>query len=270
MIRKKVMSQKDPLLESIDATLRQQKAQGRATAKAKSESRLERMHEDANAFHRFVAQFTIASIWFWQYILRPIWPAFSWIFRSLFRQYRKVWSLVVYHRDEFGNLRLGKARAGLFLAGSLVSLFFLYSIVGFVYDSAMYGLTSRTNELMYLTSSQEIDATGNVHAVKGCDKLPCSDADSVYFRITPSAFNHVWSLIHNHMVFFPDYVSAAVPPGLNRCTITSYGIRIKLLMRGMDIYPELLKASCTPVTSLSPGEDISHHDVRSPPVSRPN
>lgn len=250
------MSAKDPLLESIDATLRQQKVQARTEAKVKSESRIERMREDAGAFHRFAIQVAIASVWIWRYLLHPVWRAVTWVFRGLFRQYRKLWSLVVYRHDAFGNLRLVKTRAGVFLAGSLVGLFCLYGVLGFFYDAGMYALTGHHNEIMYLTSSQEIDATGNVHAVKGCDMLPCSDTDSVYFRITPSAFNHVWSLTHSGILFFPDYVSAAVPPGLNRCVISSYGIRVKLLMRGMDIYPELLKAACTPVTSLHPDQGV--------------
>jgi hypothetical protein len=255
------MPVKDPLLEAIDDQLRAQAARTHTEAKVKSESRVERMREDAGAFHRFALQFAIASVWIWRHLLHPLWRAASWVFRGAFRQYRKLWSLVVYRHDAFGNLRLVKTRAGLFLAGSLVSLVCLYGIIGFTYDAGMYALTGHHNEIMYLTSSQEIDAPGNVHAVKGCDKLPCSDTDSVYFRITPSAFNHVWSLMHNHMLFFPDYVSAAVPPGLNRCVISSYGIRVKLLMRGMDIYPELLKASCTPVTSLHPGQGVDNQTV---------
>jgi hypothetical protein len=243
------MKTNDPLLDSIDQTLDREKGQAYRRAKAKSETRVQRMNEDLNAFHRFALQVGVACVWIWSHILRPLWHAATWVFRKLFRQYRKLWSLVVYRRDEFENLRLSKTRAGLFLTGTLVSLFFLFELIGFGFDGTMYAATGHHNEVMYLTSSQEVDAPGNVHAVKGCDALPCSDTDSVYFRVTPSAFNHVWSLIHSHTLFFPDYVSAAVPPGLNRCVISSYGVRVKLLMRGFDIYPELLKASCTPVTT---------------------
>lgn len=243
------MSKNDPLLDSIEKTLNRQKKKEYRDAKKKSETRVERMNQDLGAFHRFVIQVGLASVWVWSHLLHPLWRGFSAVFHWVFRQYRKVWALTVYRRDQFDNLRLSKTRAGMFLAGTLFSLFFFYEIAGFVYDTGMYAATSQHNEVMYLTNSQEVDAANNVHAVKGCDALPCSDTDSVYFRLNPSAFNHVWSLIHNHMLFFPDYVSAAVPPGLNRCIISSYGIRIKLLMRGLDVYPELLKASCVPVTT---------------------
>lgn len=36
-------------------------------------------------------------------------------------------------------------------------------------------------------------------------------------------------------------------PSCPECVTTSYGIRIKALMRGWDIYPSLLSASCHPV-----------------------
>lgn len=250
------MSANDPLLDKINRTLGQQQEQAHQAAKAKSESRVERMREDSKEAHRFFLQLALACRWIWTHLLRPLWRAATWIFRVLFRQYRKLWSLTVYYRDDFDNLRLSKRKAGLFLTGTLVSLSFLYNIVGLAWDATMYVTTGHHDEVMYLTTTQEIDAPGNVHAVKGCDALPCSDTDSVYFRLNPSAFNHLWSLAHNHMLFFPDYVSAAVPPGLNRCVIISYGIRVKFLMRGMDIYPELLKAACTPVTALHPEPSV--------------
>lgn len=244
------MSEKDPLLEAIEASLRRQKAKEHREAKAKSESRVERMREDTRLAHRFFIQLSVAAVWVWVHLLRPLWRAFAWVFRGLFRQYRKLWALTVYRRDGFDNLRLSKRRAGLFLAGTVVSLWCMYGVLGFLGDGILFATTRHANEVMYLTNTQEIDAVGNVHAVKGCDALPCSDTDSVYFRLNPSAFNHVWSLIHNRMLFLPDYVSAAVPPGLNKCIITTYGVRVKFLMRGFDIYPELLRASCTPVTSM--------------------
>lgn len=249
-------TKKDPLLESIDSTLRQRERKDFLDAKSKSETRTERMREDSKSAHRFFIQFALALGWVWKYLLHPIWRAISWVFRGLFRQYRKLWALTVYRRDHFDNLRLSKRRAGLFVVGTAAGLVCLYGIIGFATDTALYFTTGHHDEVMYLTNSQEVDAPGNVHAVKGCDKLPCSDSDSVYFRLNPSAFNHVWSLIHNHMLFLPDYVSAAVPPGLNRCIITTYGVRAKFLMRGLDIYPELIRASCTPVTSLHPGQGV--------------
>lgn len=243
------MKNTDPLLDSIQARLDRQARRDSGRTKTQSESRLERMREDGRAFHRFAYQVAVGALWVWQK-LGPLRSFLSWATRGVFRQYRRLWSLVVYRRDQHQNLRLSKTRAGLFLAGTALSLWLIWEIVGFLFDATLYLTTGHHNEIIYLTNSQEVDARHNVHAVKGCDALPCSDTDSVYFRMNPSAFNHVWSLAHNHMLFYPDFVGAAVPPGLNRCTITSYGVRVKFLMRGFDIYPELLKASCTPVAKV--------------------
>jgi hypothetical protein len=120
--------------------------------------------------------------------------------------------------------------------------------MGFLYDATLYIATVKHNESFYLHGSQETNVAGNIHSVKGCSRLPCSDEDSLYFRVTPSVFNHAWSLWHDHMLFYPDYVAAAVPDVVNKCTITTYGFRLKILVRNTDLYPELLKASCQPVT----------------------
>lgn len=237
----------DPLRDQIEGMIRGQKASERSSGRASSDSSVGRLREDASALRRFFIQLAIAGHWMWVHLLRPIKNGVMAVAGSIFRQYRKLWSVVVYRRDTYGDLRLSKTRAGVFLTGTLVAAWCAIGIAGFVYDSFLYFATGYHDEEMYLTSSQEIDAYGNVHAVKGCSSLPCSDTDSVYFRINPSAFNHVWSFIHNRAPFYPDFVSAAVPPGFNRCVITSYGLRIKLLMRGLDLYPELLKASCVPV-----------------------
>jgi hypothetical protein len=58
--------------------------------------------------------------------------------------------------------------------------------------------------------------------------------------------------VNHKNIFYPDYVAAAVPPGVHRCVILSYGIRIKLLMRQYDVWPDLLEASCKPVDAPRP------------------
>jgi hypothetical protein len=86
-----------------------------------------------------------------------------------------------------------------------------------------------------------------VHSVQGCHQLPCTDENSFYFRIRATLFNEIWSLAHGRGLFFPDYVAASVPLSISECRITSYGVRMKIFMRGMDIYPDLLQTECTPL-----------------------
>jgi hypothetical protein len=108
------------------------------------------------------------------------------------------------------------------------------------------------NEQVYLTNSQEIVPGENEHSVQGCHALPCTDDNSVYYRIRASNFNEAWSVLHGRGLFYPDFVAAAVPVSISRCNITSYGLRIKFLMRGLDIYPDLLRTECTPLQDIAP------------------
>ena len=65
--------------------------------------------------------------------------------------------------------------------------------------------------------------------------------------IRASNFNEAWSILSGRGLFFPDYVAASVPVAVSRCKITSYGLRVKFLMRGFDIYPDLLQTECSPL-----------------------
>jgi len=135
------------------------------------------------------------------------------------------------------------------VAASLVfAWFILVPLLGFLYDLGLYLVTVKHDEVVYLTNSQEILPDENVHSVQGCHELPCTDKNSFYFRIRATLFNEVWSVVHGRGLFFPDYVAASVPLSISQCTITSYGVRLKLIMRGMDIYPDLLKTECSPMT----------------------
>jgi hypothetical protein len=59
--------------------------------------------------------------------------------------------------------------------------------------------------------------------------------------------------VHGRGLFFPDYVAASVPLSISECKITSYGVRVKIFMRGMDIYPDLLQTECTPLQGFESG-----------------
>jgi len=51
---------------------------------------------------------------------------------------------------------------------------------------------------------------------------------------------------------------------VNRCTITSYGIRRKFLVRAWELYPDLVQVECMP-TDAGEGKDskvINNGDYR--------
>jgi hypothetical protein len=221
------------------------------TAKTEAASFQARRRGDVAAMNRFVAQLLLACHWIYQNILGPAGRFLSIPVRYLFRGYRWLWDKVVYRQDQYKNRLFSKTRAGLLLTASLVfAWFILVPLLGFLFDAGVYLATVRKDEVVYLTNSQEIIPEENVHSVQGCHSLPCTDENSVYFRIRASLFNEAWSLVHGRGLFYPDYIAAAVPLSISKCTITTYGIRMKLLMRGMDVYPDVLQTECTP---LDPG-----------------
>lgn len=249
------MSDKDDLLEQMKRTREVQDKLERDRAKAKSESRVERMSEDVTMFHRFILQLVVAFQWAFWNVGVPVWKVVRWPFWELLKQYRRLWSLVVYQRDEYENLRFSKVRAGSFLTATIVFLwFFLTPTLVFVTDVALYSATVKHDETIYLSFSQEIDPVNNIHSVKGSESEDSDELNGFYFRVESSAFNQLWSLWHRNSFFYPDYVASAVPPANNNiCVVTSYGIRLKTFMKRFEIYPQLLSAHCRPVN----GKDLN-------------
>ena len=218
------------------------------SAKTEAASFSARRRTEVASLNRFLAQLILAASWIYQTILRPVGRVGAVPLYHLFRWYRLLWDKAVYTEDRYKNRMFSKTRAGIFLAASLVfAWFILLPLLAFLFDLGLYLATVKKDEIVYLTNSQEIIPEENVHSVQGCHSLPCTDENSVYFRIRGTWFNEAWSLVHGHGLFFPDYIAAAVPLSISKCTITSYGVRIKLVMRGMDIYPDVLQTKCTPL-----------------------
>jgi len=190
---------------------------------------------------RFAYQFVAACVWIWKFIIRRVLIPFEIVGGWIYRKWRAMWDKVVYDRFGF-NYR----RAGMFLTATLVVAYFASSVLWMAFQITLYVATSSTDRV-YLTFSQEIYPDDDIHSVKGCTERPCTDQNTVYYRVAPSAFNHLWSLAVNWDIFYPDEVAAAVPPGISDCTVHRYGIRQKFLMRKADIYPDALQITCQPV-----------------------
>jgi hypothetical protein len=218
------------------------------SAKTEAASFSTRRRNEVTSLNRFLAQLVLAASWIYETILRPVGRAAAVPLHYLWRWYRILWDKVVYREDRYKNRMFSKTRAGLFLTASLIFAWLvLLPLLAFLFDLGLYLATVKKDEVVYLTNSQEIIPEENVHSVQGCHSLPCTDENSVYFRIRGTWFNEAWSLVHGHGLFFPDYIAAAVPLSISKCTITSYGVRIKLIMRGMDIYPDVLQTECEPL-----------------------
>lgn len=189
---------------------------------------------------QFFIQVFAGFVWFWENVLRPVtvnifWRPFSWAFGK----YRRLWDRVVYLKTG----HFSYPRAGMMVTASIAAMFVIVPAVSFVFDAGMFFL-SKKRETVYLTQSQEIYPDLDIHSVKGCETLPCSDDSAIYFRVRPHYFHQVWSLMSGKGLFYPDYVASAVPPGISKCETLSYGMRFKVLARQFDLYPDLLEARC--------------------------
>jgi hypothetical protein len=192
---------------------------------------------------RFVTQVLVGLAWFWENLLRPVARTVFWRpLKYLLRKYWALWDRVVYLKSG----HFSRLRAGLMVTATIAALYVIPQLILFVLHTALFVVTAKS-ETVYLTQSQEIYPDDDIHSVKGCEELPCTEQNSIYYRVRPHHFHHAWSLVTRGSLFFPDYVAATVPPGVSRCTTLSYGLRLKLLMRQWDVYPDLLDAICQPV-----------------------
>ncbi len=218
-----------------------------ARRKTSAQSTVGHVQQDVTALHIFLFRFYQACVWIYQEILDPIARRMrQWFVRFVWHPYRRLWDKVVYVPDGFGGTRFSKVRAGVLVLATGFIIYIADDLALLAGDAALFAATEHQEDL-YLVNSQEIVPKYNTHSASGCHDLPCTDHNSIYFRIRPTWFNHLWAIYHTGYLFFPDYVAAAVPPVVSKCHITSYGIRIKFVMRQMDIYPDLLSVSCAPV-----------------------
>jgi hypothetical protein len=188
--------------------------------------------------------------WLWSNVLVPI-ATHRWV-GAVFRWYGRQWRKFVYRRDADGDPQFSKARASAMVVGTAVALWylpaFIFGTIGFVWDSVWMATTYRSNETWYLGKSQELDYVNNVFSAQGCASVNCSDQTSIYFRIEPSLAHHLWSLVRNRNIFFPDFVAAGIQNDVNKCQVIAYGARWKFLVRNWDMYPQILAVDCIPVT----------------------
>lgn len=224
--------------------------------KTRANTRLSQVQKDAGIFYRFWVQLVIAVFWIWQKIVRPVswfvfWRPFWWAFGI----YKNVWSFFVYKRDQFGDLKFSKVRAGLFL---IVSIPMLFSVSNLALDSVIFGLTYKPHEVMYLFNSTDNSFDDkDQFSVTGCEKksdsattgFVCDSEDTLYFRVDGTWFEHLWSVFNKGHIFYSDSIGSAIAPGWNECVTSSWYFRIKILYRNTNFYPHLLAATCRPVAT---------------------
>ena len=236
------------LLDEIRRLKEKIDARGHQARKDDAATWTHRTREDISALQRFLSAVAGFFIWIHGRLLRPLARIVTVPAIWLWCLVRALWNRLVYIEDEYRNRRISKRRAAIFAVSGLVFAWYIFiPLLMLLVDVALYAATVKRDEVVYLTNSQEIIPEDNVHSVQGCHQLPCTDENSFYFRIRATLFNELWSVLHGRGFFFPDYVAASVPLSISECKITSYGVRVKIFMRGMDIYPDLLRTECTPL-----------------------
>jgi hypothetical protein len=228
-----------------------------------------KLHKDIALWLKFWYGFVRAIVFLYQKLIYPI----SWRLWRLIKwaatKYRTLWLRLTYKKDKYGTLQFSKMRGGVMILSSVLSLYILYGVLTIVMTLPWYFLTVKRDEVLYLSNHSAVEGqhTSNkvrineVYEITGCETINCSDQDTVSFRVEASWFNEVWSIFHNFALYYPDYVAATVSPVVNRCTITSYGIRKKFLVRYWELRPDILQVRCLPV-GLEKEQSIHNRDYR--------
>ena len=152
--------------------------------------------------------------------------------------YKKLWISFTHNKyDEFIYKR------GLMMGLATLVFVVLIPTLGLLVFQTAYYFTTYKKDSIYLIQSEEIFPENNIWAVRGCYSQVCDSNSSLYFRIRPTLFHHLWSLSHNGGIFLPDIIGSSVPTGLTKCEIISYGLRLKIMM-SFDIYPSILEIKC--------------------------
>lgn len=174
--------------------------------------------------------------------------AFSWlgwmgrtVARLVMWYKRRVWDR--FARGEGG--RVTALRGSMTAALTVIALWMIPAAIATVWNTALMA-TTWNEERVFLTATEEIDPDNDIHSVRGCESFPCTEKQAVYYRVSRNALHDVYAFRTRGYFFYPEEVASVVAPGVNDCQVTSYGIRVRALMRGWGIYPHLLNAVCVP------------------------
>jgi len=235
--------------ERIDDILKQLSEEERIRKESADNSLAGKTKQKIKAIETLTTSALVLVHLLWR-IIYPFYVIFHFVFiQFLWKYYKPIWDKFSYV-GEGEDRHFSKVRGTMTLLSSLVGVWVLYGFMFFMGDVLLYVATGHVDEIVYLSNAQEIDPLENIHSVQGCtaqaegENFSCDSDKSLYFRIENDAFAEVWSLVNHGAFFYPDYVAAPIAPGWQKCTVTSYGFRMKIFLRGFNIYPMLLSAKC--------------------------
>ena len=109
----------------------------------------------------------------------------------VFAWYKKLWIKYTHNKYEEFVYKRGLAMAAATVAGIVV----IPTVVCLFLQTGYY-LATYKKEKIYLIQSEEIYPDDNTWAVRGCYTKNCDSDSSLYYRISPSLFHHLWNLSH--------------------------------------------------------------------------
>ena len=162
--------------------------------------------------------------------------------------YGKVARVLAWYKDLWVKFTHNKYEEFVYKRGvvmamtTLAAIIIIPMVVGLLFRTTYY-LATYKKETVYLIQSEEIYPDDNIWGVRACYNRNCDSNSSLYYRIEPSVFHHLWSIGHGDGIFLPDAIGSSVPTGLTKCEAVSYGDRMRILMT-FHVYPNLLKITC--------------------------
>lgn len=205
----------------------------------------------------FLGQVGRVLVWLWWNVGNPLINVFTvpLIVRA-WGWYVALWRRHTTYLDEHGNEKFSRRRGIAVVLATMMVPFVALNLLLLTIDVALYSVT-REERTVWLSLPQEIYPGANVFSIQGCltegevdGTVRCSEDNSLYYRVRPTLFTELWSLVRGWRngrpleLFYPDLIVSPVGASWSRCDVVTYSFRIKLLMGLGDVYPELLHADC--------------------------
>jgi hypothetical protein len=168
--------------------------------------------------------------------------------KPLWNGYMALFNRAAYTKDENGDRTvLNKPRALAAVALSLMVAFTgatqgLPFAGNMLYDGTMMATTTQIDQPVYLTGANPYDNSDDIFYVKGCEELPCTDSNSVLYRVRDNFLLSAYRFTTTGHAFWPEDVGAAIPEETSACLISTYGVRNRIL----GMYPHITSVQCAP------------------------
>lgn len=188
----------------------------------------------------------------WEDYGRHVWRPIGYVGGKAWNGYKNLFNKVSHVEDkESGQLVFSKKRAAAMVMATMVALTgaFHYNLgIPAAFEVAKDSRVLFGTEQMevYLNRPEMIEE--GVYEVTGCLDYPCSDDNTLYFRIEDNVFKDVGYLFSRGHFYDPEYVAGAMSNEANQCSVEYIGTTSRFLQRTLGWKPQVVQAECTPIS----------------------